>query len=60
MVPVKHVHLSNWSQGGYNADAHFYTTISNQLPRTYFIPKVIYAYSGVHFGHVDINSAAQN
>ena len=46
MVPVRHVHLSDWLQDDYVADGLFYKKLAERLPRTYFVPKVIYMYSG--------------
>ncbi len=48
VVPVKHVHLSDWAQDGYGADGWFYNKLSERLPRTYMIPKVLFMYSGAH------------
>ena len=48
VVPVKHVHLSDWFQGGYGADGAFFHQLSERLPRTYMIPKVLFMYSGAH------------
>ena len=47
MVPVAHVHLSDWVGGNnsYNADGRFYHELSERLPRTYLIPHVIYIYT---------------
>lgn len=51
MVPVKHVHLSDWVGGNssYNADGRFYHQLSERLPRTYLIPYVIYIYGHPHW-----------
>ena len=48
MVPVKHVHLSDWRMDGYGADGWFYNKLSERLPRTYMIPEVLFMYSGAH------------
>ncbi len=48
MVPVKHVHLSDWFQDGYGADGAFFHQLSERLPRTYMIPKVLFMYTGAH------------
>ena len=48
MIPVKHVHHSDWFQDVYGADGQFYHQLSERLPRTYLIPKVIFVYSGAH------------
>ena len=45
MVPVWHVHLLDWLQDDYIADGLFYKKLAERLPRTYFVPKVIYVYS---------------
>ena len=34
----------------YAADFHYYQAISQRMPRTYFIEKVIYIYSGWNHG----------
>ena len=46
VVPVKYVHLADWVGGNssYSADGRFYHDLSEQLPRTYLIPHVIYIY----------------
>ena len=43
---MRHVHLSDWLQDDYVADGLFYKKLAERLPRTYFVPKVIYMYSG--------------
>ncbi|CAK0732654.1 hypothetical protein CVIRNUC_000161 [Coccomyxa viridis] len=48
VIPVKHVHHSDWFQDVYGADGQFYHQLSERLPRTYLIPKVIFVYSGAH------------
>ena len=48
VVPVKHVHLSDWFQDGYGADGAFFHQLSERLPRTYMIPKVLFMYTGAH------------
>lgn len=50
VVPVKHVHLSDWFQDGYGADGAFFHQLSERLPRTYMVPKVLFMYSGAHGG----------
>ena len=47
VVPVHQAHQSDWvSSADYEADAFFYRELSERLPRTYFVPYVIYQYSG--------------
>lgn len=39
MVPTKHAHLADWTPGNYMADGDYFHSLSEQLPRTYLIPK---------------------
>ncbi|CAL8465893.1 g5429 [Coccomyxa elongata] len=46
VVPIKHSHLSNWPEGDYEADGKFYHKLSEVMPRTYLVKKVIFVYNG--------------
>ena len=39
VVPTKHAHLAEWTPGNYVADGDYFHSLSEQLPRTYLIPK---------------------
>ena len=51
-MPSKYAHLADWtsSKDPYQADGHYFHELSELMPRTYFIEKVIYVYSGGNMG----------
>ena len=54
VVPSKYAHLADWtsSKDPYQADGHYFHELSELMPRTYFIEKVIYVYSGGNMGRM--------
>ena len=52
VVPSKYAHLADWttSANPYEGDGHYLHDLSELLPRTYFMEKIIYVYSGSNAG----------
>ena len=59
VVPLKHVNLSDWTRGSYTADGDFYVGLSESVPRTYMVKKVIYVYNGGHLAAETGTTTAQ-
>ena len=51
-MPSKYAHMADWtaSKDPYTADGNYYFELSERMPRTYLVDKVIYVYSGGHMG----------
>lgn len=60
VVPLKHVNLSDWTRGSYTADGDFYFGLSESVPRTYMVKKVIYVYNGGHLAPGTTTEQAQS
>ncbi|CAL5224084.1 g6710 [Coccomyxa viridis] len=52
VVPSKYAHLADWTTGQtpYGGDGHYLHTLSELMPRTYFMERIIYVYSGENRG----------
>lgn len=51
VVPTKYAHLADWTIGDMHAaDGNYFERLSEQLPRTYLVKRVIYMYTGAHRG----------
>ena len=52
VVPSKYAHMADWtaSKDPYTADGNYYFELSERMPRTYLVNKIIYIYSGGHVG----------
>ena len=57
VVPTRYAHLADWTIGDMHAaDGNYFNRLSEQLPRTYLVKKLIYMYTGAHKGS-DVNEA---
>ena len=51
VVPTRYAHLADWTIGNMHAaDGNYFNRLSEQLPRTYLVKKLIYMYTGPHKG----------